>query len=349
MIKMMNQNSLIIYFTLTKACNLACLHCIRSKIPNRVSLTETEVMPTDLAMESLDIISSFYSKSTLVITGGEPTLYSDFFVILKKACAQFERVVLTSNGLFTNDTLNKLVLFSNNKKNFYIQISLDGDEYTHDQIRGKGSFEKVFRRVKELCNLCRKNSISVSTTVNAINISSMFNLAFYLAKIPIQKWRLSPEQIFDKDLFVNRQISSLEWNRFVDAILPVCSFRVSIRKIFDFSLMDKLLDVSNGEYVKCNCGFGKSKIYIYPDFSVLLCTCMPHLTVGNVLNDDIELINERMLAYKLVCLDESVCKTCKYLLICNGGCVGYSFHYQGKIGLGDIRCPKVQQGKNIED
>lgn len=337
----MNKDPLIIYFTITKACNLACLHCVRSHTPNNHYNDEIQTMETNDAIMVIKKLGEFYPNATLAITGGEPTLHPNFDVITKEACCYFKNIVLTSNGIFSELNLRKLAILTNNP-NFFIQISLDGDETSHDEIRGKGTYNKTIKNIIELCRLSRKDSISISTTVSKINIESMFTLAESLKNIPFHKWRLAPEQIFDTNHF-RRHINPSEWNLFVDEILKVCFFKVSIKKIFDFTLMDKSLeDASKKRILRTNCGFGKYKMYIYPDFSVIPCTCMPHLVVGNILNDDIESINENITSCQPVCSKDSACYSCKYYPVCKGGCVGYSYYYQGKIGMGDIRCPKIK-------
>ena len=43
--------------------------------------------------------------------------------------------------------------------------------------------------------------------------------------------------------------------------------------------------------------------------------------------------------------EDSECQSCEYKKFCNGGCIGMSYHYFGKLGMGDIRCPKLQRAK----
>ena len=337
----MNKEPLIIYFTLTKACNLACLHCVRSHTPNNHYNDEIQTMGTNDAIKVIKQLGDFYPNATLAITGGEPTLHPDFDTIAQESCICFKNIVLTTNGIFPEHKLKRLAELTQNP-NFYIQVSLDGDEVSHDEIRGKGTYNKTIKSIIELCNLCRNNSISISTTVSKLNMKSMFNLAENLKHIPFHKWRLAPEQIFDSNQFA-RHISSSEWNNFVDEILKVCFFKVSIKKVFDFTLMEKSLeDTTKNRILRTNCGFGKYKMYIYPDFSVIPCTCMPHLVIVNILKDNIEDIDKRINSCQPVCSKDSVCNTCKFYPVCKGGCVGYSYYYQGKIGMGDIRCPKIK-------
>lgn len=337
----MNLDPIFIYYTLTKACNLTCLHCIRTNTTNKTSVNDEQSMRLNNALPVLESLSNFYPNSTLVLTGGEPTLYSGYEKVILKSIQLFKSVVLTSNGIFSEKTEKTLASFTK-YPNFSIQISLDGDKTTHNYIRGKGSFEKTILRIKQLSDEGRKNSISISSTVNKFNKLSMFNLAEILNDINFYKWRISPEQIFIKE-DLSRIISPIEWNSFVDEILKKCRFKVSIKKIFDFDLMNRALYIADYEkkQIRLNCGYGKYKLYIYPDFSVLPCTCISDNKIANLLSDTLEEINRKLQALQPHCESKSICYNCKYLPICNGGCVGYSYHYKGKIGLGDIRCPII--------
>lgn len=38
---------------------------------------------------------------------------------------------------------------------------------------------------------------------------------------------------------------------------------------------------------------------------------------------------------------DAVCNACEFKTVCNGGCIGMSYHYFGEFGRGDIRCSKL--------
>lgn len=345
----MNHNPIIIYFTLTKACNLSCLHCVRTHTPHNVYGEGSQIMSADKALDVMEALGKYYPNATLAITGGEPTLHPRFDEIAFNATSHFKNIVLTSNGIFSDEVKDKLVSLTC-FPNFFIQISLDGDEKTHEIIRGKGTYKKTIKRIVQLSNECRSGSVSISTTVSKLNQQSMFDLAKDLIGIPFHKWRIAPEQIFNKE-DLTRLISTSEWNQFVDDILKICQFKVSIKKIYDFKLMDKALAAySSGtnRSMRLNCGFGKYKMYIYPDFSVLPCTCISHFSIANLLGNSVEETDRRLNACTPTCNEKSECAKCKYLPVCNGGCVGYSYHYNGIMGFGDIRCPKINAKKNYD-
>ena len=146
---------------------------------------------------------------------------------------------------------------------------------------------------------------------------------------------------------VKKRLSIEEWNIFVDKIIHVTRNKMSIKKLFDFQLferMEKVLDSTVLSYAVKNCGFCSKKFYIYPDFSVRACTCMDDFILGNLkhdsLSDILDSMNDkrRLLEIK----EDSICFTCRWKKFCNGGCPGYSLYFNKKLGYGDIRCPKVR-------
>lgn len=159
-------------------------------------------------------------------------------------------------------------------------------------------------------------------------------------------WKVEPELPFGCGNW-NDCIDISNWNVLVDNLISLCPFELRIKKLFDFSLLE-FLSREKLEELKIrkfsNCGGCRSKIYIYPDFLVYPCTCLTDFPIGDLkVNSYREIINSsRAAQFMNYTLDkESLCNQCKYVWFCNGGCIGCSYHYFGKIGMGDGRCPKT--------
>jgi radical SAM protein with 4Fe4S-binding SPASM domain len=146
-------------------------------------------------------------------------------------------------------------------------------------------------------------------------------------------------------------ILSIEsWNNFVDHITKI-EFPVQIRanKLFDFEAVENLscdeLAMLSKNAIK-NCGTCTHKVYIYPDLNVYSCTCLDFFPIGNLRKDSLDkiLLSEKSKIFtnylpKL----EQTCMDCKYLELCNGGCVGTAFKEYKEFGHGDPRCPKINK------
>lgn len=322
-----------LYLLLTEKCNLRCKMCIRGdKSSKEMSLADFRTL------KSLDE----FSKHDIVITGGEPTLCNDFIPIVK-----YLKEIAKSISICTNGTTDYYLNREFADLHVNVQVSIDGTEKLHDGIRGKNSYKHIMGTVERLETL--GIPYTISSVVNKNNASGMKDLSSVLEKFKYMKyWNISYEMPFGyaemKDV-----MPAEEWNAFVDEMLDNVCFRMKIQKMFPFDLYDKNKDTlvelfKNG---KCsNCGSGRNKIYIYPDFSVYPCTCLTDFCLGNLKENTLSSIMQTDMAQRFAdysVLPDSICQECKYLRYCNGGCIGMSYHYFKKIGCGDIRCPKLQK------
>ncbi len=321
-----------LYLLLTENCNLNCSMCIRGQ-QNGINL-DYNVLKN---LQWLEEIKNY----DVIVTGGEPTLYPEFEKIVNLLCSYGGNVIVTTNGTTDYYVKNDFI-----KDNLFFQLSIDGDRNKHNEIRGKGTFEKTFKTAKKLNDICAK--FSIASTVSRKNFENMPLLAKELEKLEnLRYWRLSYEMPFGSANFKD-MLSSNEWNNFVDKILDIAKLRVRIKKIFPFELYDKKKEdidklILNNRHC-FNCGSGKDKVYIYPDFNVYPCTCLTDFCIGNLKEKTLD----QILSCEAITLfteyktcNNSICNNCEYIKYCNGGCIGMSYHYFKKLGMGDVRCPKL--------
>lgn len=215
----------------------------------------------------------------IVLTGGEPTLHKDFCEIVDFMCDHAKTITVTSNGT-TDYYINNI----KNRNNLFFQISLDGSQEVHDNIRGVGSFKKTKNTLNKLDEKGFK--YSVASVVSTWNKDLMLSLEKELMQFKnMRYWRISYEMPFGSAGF-NNMMSSEEWNDFVDKMLDSVRLRLQIKKIFPLELYDSKkeeLDKAFCTTYRCfNCGSGKNKIYIYPDYTVYSCTCLTDFPLGNL-------------------------------------------------------------------
>ncbi|MBK1809551.1 radical SAM protein [Clostridium sp. YIM B02505] len=134
----------IVTFSVTKKCNLCCLHCAYD------AATQKDVVE-DLPFSKIKVIcDELISCNTkkIVITGGEPLLRTDIIEILEyiKKNSNAEIILMTNATLITEDLADKLTKLIDS-----IDISMDGvNEQTCSLIRGKGVFDKVVNSINIL-------------------------------------------------------------------------------------------------------------------------------------------------------------------------------------------------------
>lgn len=158
----------------TERCNLDCRHCYLG----RKGSTD---LPFSLAKKAVAEFSEMGLK--LMITGGEPLLYPRFWELLEYAKAHSIRVEVLSNGMYiTAELAARLSRFVD-----CVQISLDGLQEGHDSIRGRGSFSKVVRGIK---NLLPHVDVSIATMIHSANIDEFPRLEAMIKELGIREWNL---------------------------------------------------------------------------------------------------------------------------------------------------------------
>ena len=329
-----------VYLLITERCNLHCSHCIR-KVKTRGNCD----LSHDNLNQLLKRVDELFKQHTYVITGGEPTLHPHFYEVIKQTIKSEGSAAITTNG--TN--ADAFVPLRASAQNINVQVSLDGDREVHDSIRGVGTFDLAVCTIKDL--LASGFHVTVASVVSKVNVNSFSSLSEVLSQLHISSWSLSMEQAFTADAR-SRALTTSEWNSFVDEMIKIANVPIKIRKQFDFDLFEKM-EIKLGKehisrYAISNCGVGRTKAYIYPDGTVLPCTCLPELTIGNIFTDDTTLLRTRFEGIRCEPSENSVCHTCRWNYFCKGGCPGHSLRRIGVIGFGDERCPYVKVGADLK-
>jgi radical SAM protein with 4Fe4S-binding SPASM domain len=177
----------LIFWELTKGCNLRCIHC-------RASATELSA-PSDLStVVARDIIDQIAVVSTpiLVLSGGEPLYRSDVFQLARYGTEKGLRVALATNGTLVTKHVARMIVDSGVQR---VAISLDGaDAVTHDTFRGiPGAFEAAIAGFRNLKNLGM--SVQINTTIarhNADQLPQVLELAKTLGADALHTFLLVP-------------------------------------------------------------------------------------------------------------------------------------------------------------
>ncbi len=140
----LGRTPLFISWNVTFKCNLRCAYCGAVDAPHREWETEKIVH----GLEEL------YRAGARWITfgGGEPLLRSDIETLITKAKEIGFTVFVSTNGRFVPEKIDILRQVDN------VNLSLDGPEAIHDEIRGAGAFADTMTAAKTL----QENSIPFS-------------------------------------------------------------------------------------------------------------------------------------------------------------------------------------------
>lgn len=177
----------LIFWEVTKGCNLRCIHC-------RASATELS-SPRDLSTQTaLGIIDQIAEAAhpILVLSGGEPLYRSDIFQLATYARDKGLRVALATNGTLVTKEVARMIVDSGVKR---VSISLDGaDAVTHDAFRGiPGAFDAAVQGLRNLKALGM--SVQINMTIarhNAKQLPDVLQLAKSLGADALHTFLLVP-------------------------------------------------------------------------------------------------------------------------------------------------------------
>jgi radical SAM protein with 4Fe4S-binding SPASM domain len=177
----------LIFWEVTKGCNLRCIHC-------RASATELS-SPSDLTTATaLSIIDQIAAAGNpiLVLSGGEPLYRSDIFQLARYGTERGLRVALATNGTLVTREVARMIVDSGVRR---VSISLDGaDALTHDTFRGiPGAFDAAVQGLRNLKALGM--SVQINMTIarhNARQLPQVLELAKRLGADALHTFLLVP-------------------------------------------------------------------------------------------------------------------------------------------------------------
>jgi radical SAM protein with 4Fe4S-binding SPASM domain len=158
------RSPLIVWFEVTRRCNLTCTHCyINAGHPRENELTLDEIKGV---LDDLKSIGTF----SVVLAGGEPYLRPDFPEILEYAAKLDFIVAVVTNGSY----LTPEILARVPRNNCRITLSVDGIE-AHNLIRGGLS---TFTLMQQKLALMKEMDVpcSISTVISKANIHELETL-----------------------------------------------------------------------------------------------------------------------------------------------------------------------------
>ena len=140
----------VVIWNLIRRCNLNCLHCysLSADVDFKGELSTEEVFSV---MEDL----RRFGVPALILSGGEPLMRPDIFVLTRRAKEMGFYVALSTNGTMIG---SKNIAAIAEAGYGYVGISLDGIGATHDRFRRK---EGAFAASLAALRLCRDRGIKV--------------------------------------------------------------------------------------------------------------------------------------------------------------------------------------------
>lgn len=127
----------------TYRCNARCTMCNRYKAPSKPE--------EEISLETIRKLPPMYFTN---ITGGEPFIRTDLKDIVRELRKKSDRIVISTNGFFTDRILDLCKEFPD----IGIRISIEGLEQTNNEIRGLADgYNRGYTTLKKLREMGMKD------------------------------------------------------------------------------------------------------------------------------------------------------------------------------------------------
>jgi AdoMet-dependent heme synthase len=276
-----------IQWHITERCNLRCRHCYQQ-----------ERKPAELPLDSImDIIEeasgmiwdwedAYGIKLSMSynISGGEPFLRRDIFEILEEIAWKGADIYILSNGTVIDKDLAQRLAGIGIKG---VQVSVEGPEAIHEEIRGEGSFLAAVGGVKNLVDA--GVPVTLNATLSSLNAGHFMDMITLSKSLGVQRLgfsRLVPygrgEAMLDKMIGME-EIKNLYGKIFALEAAP-------LKIITGDPVASQLTSLENdedmGNVAAGGCAAGVSGLTILSDGTITPCRRL-NIPMGNVKTDSL--------------------------------------------------------------
>jgi len=175
------------FWEATLSCNLDCRHC-GSDCTKNEKFTEVS---SDKVIEVFEDIAQNYKaeKIMVVVTGGEPLLRQDLFVVLSRVHDLGFSWGMVTNGMLVDEQIVEKCLDTGMTT---VSISLDGMESSHNWLRKNDlSYTKAVNALKLFVDTGKLKVVEAVTCINERNIDQLEDMYKMLKGVGIQSWRIT--------------------------------------------------------------------------------------------------------------------------------------------------------------
>ena len=327
------------WLTLNRSCNLRCKWCYAQD----TNYCLNNDMKLEDAYKAIDIIKDLGNIKTIVLIGGEPTIYKNVFQVIEYAKEKGLRTVLVTNGvaLSNAELIEKFVKSGLSSVNLSLKGS-SNEQYLKET--GVPAYGKAIQGIKNLANT--ELDFAVSYVVSNDNVGYLYETLKEFEKFSkgTKTYLLSfcgPyfEEGEIKDIGTKPVILAHEFakqcqlimkdniNFNIHCTLPLCIFpKGFIEELIKKNRISTLCHLQN-----------RSGIIFDTNLNLLLCNALfdyPYATYGKDYHDAESLLGflnseETLAKFKeLLKVPSDKCVTCEKMPICAGGCIIQWFKYK---------------------
>ena len=254
----------------TYRCNARCNMCNRYKKP---SIPEEEI-----SLETIKKLPQMYFTN---ITGGEPFIRTDLKEIVRELYKKSDRIVISTNGFFTD----RIVDLCKEFPNIGIRISIEGLEQTNNKIRGlEDGFNRGYSTLKKLVEMGMKDvgfgmtvqDVNAKDLVALYNLSNEMNMEFATASLHNSFYFVEAKNIIKDCPMVAQEFENL-----INELLKSRSPKKWFRAYFNHGLINYIY----GQKRLLPCDMAFDTFFIDPYGDVMPCNGTKNKEVMGNLNE----------------------------------------------------------------
>ena len=240
----------------TYRCNARCNMCNRYKAPSKPE--------EEISLETIKKLPLMYFTN---ITGGEPFIRTDLKDIVRELYKKSDRIVISTNGFFTD----RIVDLCKEFPNIGIRISIEGLEDTNNKIRGlDDGFNKGYTTLKKLREMGMKD-VGFGMTVQDANCKDLVPLYKLSDEMGMEFATASLHNSFyfveAKNIIKNRPMVAKQFEKLVNELLKSNSPKKWFRAYFNHGLINYIY----GQKRLLPCDMSFDTFFIDPYGDVMPC------------------------------------------------------------------------------
>jgi len=328
---------------LTERCNLQCSHCYQegSRV-GELPLSQAKKI-VNIAYDTIEGWSDTYEidfSPSFNVTGGEPLLSSSLPDILAQLKTNKFDIFLLTNGTLVDSEKARMLAEIPVQG---VQVSVEGPEEIHDQIRGSGSFMRAMKGVDQLLDAGLLVTLNVTLSdINCDHLREIVEIAMLAGGQRLGFSRLVPYGR-GKDL-VGRMIPKERLRQVYEDVLAIRNDKVSIATGDPLaSQMNGGIDSTDESIPLGGCAAGVSGITILPDGTLTPCRRLG-IPIGNILKDplrEIWAVSPVLEALRTKAAYSGKCSGCSRWSQCRG-CRAIAYAHSLSQGIDDFLCEDPQ-------
>ena len=293
----------LIHINLTNNCNLRCRHCYMS-----AGKYQEQVVDFDKLKKFFENLEPLQEKSEIILSGGEPLTYKNFFEVLNFLDNGKNKITLFTNGTLIDDKNYKIIAEHCRE----VELSFEGITQNYfEKIRGKGNYHKVVNALN-LLKSCGVRIIFAITLLPMTVEDVKNNLIEFIKSLDYKNFEVR----LNSEIEFTGNAADFDQKDFDKKYLA----NIVIQLIRKLSELGVEMNFSNQNNIKfSNCGIGANLVIHYDE---KIYPCHKFSDYKFKMSDNIEKIFQ---AFNKLNKSTSICNikkccACDLKYICGGGC-----------------------------